>query len=190
MRIMSIFSWFKKEKEHKGHVLDDEDRATAKELRDRRKEIEMLKLDRDDSLNKLRYEKQKLDLEREIEELRGLYEDDENDIAPQEGDDTTTALMKMFAPMLVSKFSQQQTQQQPVYSSPSPVTQPQSNIAPPSQKVSLSDEELLKLWVETPSIAKSYAKNMSDDTIITSLKAKLPNVDDDTLQRGLKIIRS
>ena len=189
MRIMSIFSWFKKEKEHKGHVLDDEDRATAKELRDRKKEIEMLKLDRDDSLNKLRYEKQKLDLEREIEELRGLYDDDEDEITPQADDDTTTALMKMFAPMLINKFSQQQPTQPPAYSSPSPVAQPQS-ISTPSSKVSLSDEELLKLWAETPSIAKAYAKNMGDDTIITSLKAKLPNVDDDTLQRGLKIIRS
>lgn len=181
---MAFFNWFKREKT--GHTLTDEDREASKELRAKKKEIDMMKLEREDLINKMKFEKQKLELQEEIDELKGLF-DEEDETLPKNEDDTTTALLKMFAPALISKFAQQ-TQNTPAYSSPSPQQIPPTT--PLNSKVSISDEELLKLWEETPTAAKLYSKSMSDETIITTLKAKFPNVDDESINRGLKIIRS
>jgi len=178
---MSIFNIFsKKEKKKVGYVFNDSDRALSMEMREKKKEIELLKLERENELHKLRIEKQKLELQQEIDELKGLYDEEEPSISE---DNMTSDLIKMFAPMLVNQIKHQSPNSSPLNINQTTTSNPSISLK------SISDEELLALWNETPQKYKDYAKTMSDENVLKTLQNHTPGCDVDTYSRALKIVR-
>lgn len=68
----------------------------------------------------------------------------------------------------------------------SPTTPPQAAPA----TVTFTDEQLRTVWNELPRAARKMAQNLDDDTVKNFIQAKLPGIDDDSLSRALRIVRS
>jgi hypothetical protein len=176
---MGIFSLFRNKEEKKTkYTFNDEDREFSKEVRERKKQIELSKLDEEYSLTKLRIEKQKLELQRDIDKIKDEYEDDSDDLPDVSGDNTENELIKMFAPMFLKGMNQ------PKSSSTSTASETALQ-----NKISYSDAALVSMWDNAPIEAKNYAKLMTDEAILAKLELQLPNADGDSLQRALSIVR-
>lgn len=177
---MGLFNFLTKDKEvkQKNYTFSDEDREFSKEIRERKKQIELAKLDEQYSLEKLRLEKQKLELQRDIDKIKEEYEDDE-DIPDVSDNSAENELIKLFAPMLIKNINQ-----------PAPVPQTTSSASEtPLPKNSVSDAELNSLWDKTPLQAKQFVKTITDEELKIHLAKQLPNADADTINRAVSIIR-
>lgn len=182
---MSLFDWFRKEKEPKAtkkYVFSDEDREYSHEINQKKKEIKMLMLEREAELHRLKIEKQKLELQQELEELKGVYDDVEE--ASEDND-----IMKMITALAPLLLKNQNQTVAPVVSPPnnSETSSPQPVQA---QQLDLSDEQLNQIWKNTPFAAKMMAKKMDDKTLEMYIKQQMPNVSTDTIARALKIIKT
>ena len=176
---MGIFDWFKRKDKRANHTFNDGDREVSVEIRQKKKELELLKLERENELSKLKMFKAKLELENEIEELQEAMADNTDDMQPET--DGTTELIKLFAPLLLKNINP----------SASVLDVPIQSFSPlQEQKLSLSDEQLKEIWNRTPEMAKNYAKKAPDDTISKLILSQMPNIDADTLARALKLIKT
>ena len=148
---MGLFNFLTKDKEikQKGYIFSDEDREFSKEVREKKKHIELSKLDEQYNLEKLRIEKQKLELQRDIDKIKEEYEDDE-DLPNISNESTESELIKLFAPLVIKNMK-------PV----SPVNSSVSETSLP--KKSVSDTELLAIWENTPENIKKLALTLSDE---------------------------
>jgi hypothetical protein len=183
---MSILSWFMgKSKKKQGYDFTDSDRDASAELRAKRKEIEMLKLERENELHKLKIERQRLELMQEIDELKNIYAESDEDDGTESS--TELELIKMFAPMLIK--NNQNTPNINGTAAPLAPNPPQTQTAPSAQHVHLTDEQLNEIWNNTPKMAKMFAKKSNDDVVRTTIKSQINNIDDDSVERALKIIR-
>jgi hypothetical protein len=97
---------------------------------------------------------------------------------PEKESDTTTELIKMFAPMFLNKS--------PV-SAPIP-TENASISSPMEQKQHFTDEQIKAIWDNTPKIAKVFAKKSDEQTIKTQIIKQIPNIDEDSIARAIKLI--
>lgn len=176
---MGLFQWLFKKKPNK-YVFDDSDRESSKEIREKKKEIELLKLDRENEIHKLKIMKQKLELESEIQELQEAFSDDE-DFYPEKESDSTTELIKMFAPMFINKA--------PV-SAPIPTDKASNSSNPMEQKQHFTDEQIKAIWDNTPKMARMFAKKADEQTIKIQIQKQIPNIDDDSIARAIKLIKS
>ncbi len=172
---MGMFSWFRhKNSNYTGRTFTDEDRDTSAEIRAAKKEIALLKLQREDELHKLKIEKQRLELQAEIEDLRAVFEDSDDNTT--DSDDITATMLKIFGPAIAATITPKQT------AIAATDEQPQG-------KIRISDDELKRLWDDTPKKYKIFVPSLDDATIKTYLLAKMPNLDEDTQNRALKIVR-
>lgn len=179
-----VWFWKKKATEKQRYTFTDEDRETSSEIRNAKKELELLKIQRENELHKLRMEKAKLELQEEINELKGLYDDVEEYSDNEDGG--VSELIKILVPLFVKN----QTPASVVVSPPQVNNSDASITSSEPQKRSIPDEQLQDIWKNTPAIAKKFAKNASDDSLKVLLIKQLPDVDDDTIARALKIIRT
>jgi len=144
----------------------DEEREISADIRRQKAEISKMKLERENLIHKMEMERKMLELKAEITELKGIDGDDEQ---PQ---DDFRSLIQMLAMMGGNQQQPQQFQQQ----------QP--------QKISLTDEQLKKIWEDLPAAAKSFSKRSSDETIKSLILSNMPNIDDDSMQRAISLVRA
>ncbi|NTW33421.1 MAG: hypothetical protein HGB12_12505, partial [Bacteroidetes bacterium] len=102
-------------------------------------------------------------------------------------DSTTNELIKLFAPMIASKFTKSPNSVSPTMAET--ITSTQIPNTQPTEKQNISDENLMQIWQNTPMMAKTFAKKSSDENLENMLRAQMPNVSDDTVKRAIAIIR-
>lgn len=187
---MGLFNWFrtKTEEERKvRHVFTDEDREFSKQITQAKRELELAKISREDSLHKLKMEKEKIQLDLEIEELKQQYSDlTEDEPDTQEND---TDYVKMFLPLLLAGINKPTSTVATAPVSNAPTTSTSSQMEQ-KQLTSLTDEQMEQIWENTPIQYKLASKTMSDEQIKSFIQQKLPNADADTLLRAIRVIRA
>lgn len=164
---MSLLNWFRKKHPQNNHTFTDEEREYSKEIREKKREIELLKIERESELHKLKIEKQKLELQQEINELRNLYDDDDDDGTTDLESDSSSELIKMFAPYFLK------------------------NLKPSSEPLiqTISKIDIENLWKNTPESMKNHAKTQTDEDLKRYLKTQLPNIDDESIKYAISLIR-
>lgn len=178
--IVRFFGWFRPKTEVR-HNFSNDDRELSLEIREKKKEIALLKLDRENELHKLRIERERLQLKEDIDELKESY-DNFDDLSSDNEDDSTTALIKLLAPLfLQNKVSSSVVPSDSITSPPVQKEQP---------KQDLTDEQLLSIWKETPKIARKFAQSLSDENLRIQIEKQLPMVSNQTIARAIDIIRN
>ena len=183
---MGIFNW-KKKKQHNN--LDDDKRELAlitrkmnAELKEKKQEIELMKLESMHELETLKLQKQKLELQSKIYDLEDQFADDEEEEEPKSDNMAETLLMSILTKSMQSNGEGATSTQ------PNPLAE---NISAPSL-VSLSDDEI-----------KEYISNY-DKKDIKKLKGlpvpmlkhlakdhpEFSTFDSDTLERAIKILKA
>jgi hypothetical protein len=188
MGIFSIFTKKKAENNYKGYNFSDEEREFGAEIRAKNKEIKLLKLEREKELEILKYEKDRLRLKAEINELKDElqpeYEEDEP-MQDNQTDNTFNNLLGTVAMAMMQKNQPQHTNN--LQSSNPPQTNSKNND---DGKLSLNDEQLKDIISEIPKKYLILAKTMPDDTIKQYIRGKYPELDEETINRGIKIVKS
>lgn len=177
---MGIFDFFRRPKVN--HTLDDRDRelsakirTSQAELKQRRAELEMRQLEQ-----RLAVENQRLanDLARLQREYEELTEDDIPD-EPESGNALDMMLMALVSRALPNP---QQVAQPPTVT---------TTTAPPSSpaEVSISDEQFQEFWDSLGMFKQRMARKMSDDQLRTVIRGQVPNVDAESIERAIRIVR-
>lgn len=170
---MSIISWFRRgneEKEQNSHLFNDDERQLSLEVRRQRADLKQMQIE----LQRQTIEMQRLRNQEQIEEMRerlGYYDDDKE----EEGENSIEKMLMMAV------LSKMQGTAQPL-TNPSPAT----TVQP---KTSLSDDEIEKIVSSIPKIQKKMLLVMSDDKIAEIIKQRIPNIDDDSIHRGIHTLR-
>jgi hypothetical protein len=159
-----------------------------KEERDPRHNHDFSEQDREFSINvrklkmeekKLEYERRKLEhdvamaeLQEKLEDIRSAYEPE-----TEEGSDGADAMMMGLLSSILMKGN-------------APVAVSASSTTPtPNTKERLTDEQLREILDTVPKGYRKLAKGMSDETLTGLIRSKLPNLDDDSINRGIQLIR-
>lgn len=173
---MGLFSWIKKLfRKHSGHVLTDEDREIAIELRQKKRELRLAELELESQLKQQKIELQIAQTNAKLAE----FDDDEEE---EEEDDLTLALsaIQKFFPQAIPNMPQQQ-----------PISHAQivtyGNEEPELR--SIPDTQLLNIWDSVPQSAKLRAHTLNDMQLKQFINAQLPGCDEDTYNRAIRIVR-
>lgn len=148
---------------------DEDARALAAERRkmnteyeNRRKELELAKME-------LEYELKMKKLEAEIAEYADEDEPDDID-----------GMFKTFITQSLNKRTVQGAA----------IVPHQTDISPPNPaRVSISNEQFKEYWDSLGGIKQKIAKMMSDDQLKGLIVSKIPNIDDDSLNRAIFMVR-
>ena len=177
---MGFFDWFKTKQIDKrnNHKFDELDREISQEYRQKKAELQQLKLERENELHKLRIEREKLMLIDEINELKGMYEEEEEEQPNKTEDVILTAILGAIA-----NKKNNQTETNPT-ETPSSMNSMQSVGG-----VSLSNDELQHLWENVPNNYKRIARKMDNASLAAYLKTQLPNANTDSINRAIMIIK-
>lgn len=163
---MSLFSWFKSKKPN--YVFKEEDRDISADFRKKRAELSIKEMELNSKLKQAELE---LKL-REVEEhLNSFDENDEEDF-PEDKLNPDAMLMLL----LTNIFKNNQQPQQP--------TQQQ-----PPLKNNLTDEQIREVIKNLPPRAIKIAKGLDDDTLRTYIINQMPNIDDESIKRGITALR-
>lgn len=156
--------WFFKKKkdsfDDKARELAAERRLANSALETRRKELELERLE-------MRHDLEMAKLKSEIAEYQ---DDDEFDLDSQ--------FQSFMVNSLKNKLPQAAPQQ--VQSSP---------LAPQPVGVSFTDDQIKNIIHNMNPLQKIMAKRSSDDTIAGYIREKVPDIDDDSINRAIFIIR-
>jgi len=173
---MSLFGWFRK---RKGFPFSDEDRAFSLQTRKENADIERRKRQLDLEERKLEHEKRKAELEADIlearnriSELNGTDEEEGSD-----GSDTDAMLMLLLTKVLGGNA--------PLSASASSAPNP-----PVATKISMTDEQIEEILASMPKRYVKLSRDLSDETLRAMILGKMPNVDDDTIQRAITRARN
>jgi len=159
-------TWFKDRRIN--HDFNAEDRETAAEIRRYKLDLKKEELRLQSEISKRQQELKIRELEDQIAE----FEDEGDD----EGDDNPdTMLLKMFAPILLSKMN---TPPQPA---------PVATSTPAT--IEYSRERIVEIYDALPSYAKKMAKKMSDDELRNLIISKIPNISKPSIETALEIVR-
>jgi len=162
-----------------GTGFSDEDRELSKQIRKDRAEIAKQKAQLDLANLRLEHELKKVALEADIAEARARLEDLQggDDEEPQEsGSMIDMAMMTLLTKAIGG---------QPANVAPAA---PQEPSRPSGE--SLTDEQLESLWEQVPKPFRKIAASWSDSEVQSFIKSRMPGLDQDTLDRALRLVRS
>jgi hypothetical protein len=168
---MWFFNLFKKKREYplENSEVSAEALNRSIEVRQNEKEIRALQ----HRYKVLAQEKRIAELQADISDLKGLFEEEEG---PEEGGGIADTLLTQLISRVLTPQNQQQTLN--------------SIELPPQQiKKALTDDEIRTTLKALPKHYRKIAKNMSDEQLINVAKSQM-NLDDDTTKRALNIFRN
>jgi len=166
---MGWFSIFKRKDARHNHMFDDKDRELSLERKRMNIELENAKKKNMIAEENMRHKLEMAQMQDELDELTGYDDDDDDD--------------GKVSTMLLSLFDKAKSL------TPAASPQPQTIASSPAG-VSISDEDLKQLWDGVPQMAKDYAPKCTDAQVCEFIKVKmLPQADDETIQRALKVVR-
>ncbi len=138
----------------------------------------------------LEYKKEIASLNAQIKRQRKLYELREarqelkelrEELGEDSAEDTPDPMAQAFLSIITGALNKA-----PAVSSFTPLTTHNDATPPPA----FSDLQLIEMWDNTPEKYKMMARVMSDDKIREFINKQMPNADEDTINRALKIIRT
>lgn len=179
-RFKSLFSTEEPVKPTRGYNFTDEDRQYSAEIRAKRKEYELMKLQRQSELDNLLMEKKLLTIKTEIQDLTDQLSDNpESDEEPSSEMD----LIKLIIPLLTAKNTTS-----PAPSMPANFPSGPSSDTPAFKE--LSTEQLIQIWQNTPKNIQDIARKSSDEQVKAMLAQQMPDLSPDSISRALEIIRA
>lgn len=168
-----------------------EDRDLGGAVNAERLKLRKERLQVEHEIEMLRLEEQKLRIETRLDQLYGVAEEDPTDpdtifknlimTAIQRGQITPNGSAPMIAGQryIGMPFSDQGS-----------AAAQETIISSPSIKQNLSDVQLQEIWDRIPVTQKPLIKMASDDMIRSWIMKNYPQVDDDTVDRAIKLARS
>jgi len=170
------FSWIKRRDPRQNHDFSDEERTRAVEVSRERARLKRLQDQKAHELKMLEMERDRIALEDEIADLTDDDEDEDFDTE----DSADALLVKLLQPIL-----QRGTH---------PVSPAAGSPATPSPgaaaQIHLMDDQLREIWNNQPVHIRSAAKVSSDERIEEVILSRYPNIDEDTLNRAIQIVRN
>jgi len=168
--LKKIFGW---KHPQANHDFTDEDRRLSSELRAKKAEITKLKIEYDWEIQKLRMEREKLELEAAIEEFKAEFDDDDDS-------ELDNMLYKILQPVL-AKFV-------PDTTTPTDAKQGigQAII---TTKINIPDSELEAMYAQVPDAEKKLARQVPREQLRAEIVHRLPHADEDTIERALEIMQ-
>jgi hypothetical protein len=165
-----MWSIFKKRPANINHSFDDRDRELSLERKRMNIELDNARKRNEIEEENMRHELEMARMQDELDDFLGEEEPHGMTIEDQAAMKLINAI-NLTPPQNASYITPQQTVS--------------------AVGVSISDEELLKMWQAMPPQAKAASKVSTDEQLSEFMKVKLmPNADTDTLQRAIKIIRT
>lgn len=169
---MGLFRFFTQQKTDiapkRGYPFDDYDRAISRELQDRKKELQMMKLQREDTLHKLRIEKEILELQQDLDDMKDQGEEEPST-------NTDADLYKMMLPLLMGKMT------------PAPVSKVSS---PLPEKQVLSSQQITEIWHNLPSSVQKMAKKLDDATLSSLIASNMPNLAEQSIAECVQFVKN
>ena len=176
---MAFFDFFKKKDPRYNHVLTDDDRNLAIEIKKANAEFKRKEQELQLETMKLQQQLKQTELESKILEVQSKLEEyDDVDIEPN-GDKTDAMLIMLLSKVLNS--NPQNIASVPTSNSPIPATE---------QKQHLTDEQLMQIYGTLPKTVKAMAKSQSPENLRMLIKNQLPLIDEDSLNRAVDIARA
>lgn len=150
-----------------GYALTEEDRESGYALRQLRTEQKRMQQEIALLREQARLEDARADLEETRRQLYGEDEEDDDGFSPE----------ALLAPLLLKALS------------PTPNTEQQGIPASTVSKIHYTDEELKTLLSGVPKHIKVLAKKIDEQTIRKNILGYQPNIDEDSLQRAVLLIK-
>jgi hypothetical protein len=170
---MGLLDWFKgkkEETEYKPHLFTDEERGLSAEKRKLKNQLDM-------ELMRLGAERDKITMQRDIEQARQDLENLQSDGIEEEG---SSSMEDTLLATLLGKVLQGNKGNTDTVIPVQPVQ---------VEQVSLPNEQLAEIWKKLPNHVKAMAKRMDDTQLASTIKGQIPNIDQDTLQRAIILVR-
>ena len=147
---------------------NDDDRQHAVLMRNMNREMRRMEM-----------EMRRLEMKRQLEEMKEeLYGDEE--------EETDSPEMQLLAPIVAGMLNKSQKPNPQIQSEKiSPIQNPANSEG----KAHFSDEEIEQIYQAADKRYTSMAKGMPDSLVATFIKQKVPNIDDDSLQRAIKRVK-
>lgn len=190
---MAIWDLFKKkEKQQKKEEDEDDFRAGYGELSRRRKELNMARLESENQLHLLRLSRERLQLEREIMEIKESMSEDYDDMPDVSEDESTNQLIKMLLPALLGNKNNQVSPNPPIVVENTPLTNstPQVNRSQPSDYVDFSEDQIAAIYGDLSASQKMFIKSLNDVEIGEMIKTKFPKISSNTVLKICEYVRS
>lgn len=172
---MGIFDIFKRKDKRNNHTFDETDREFALETRRLNQESKRIQAE----MNLLRQQMALEEQKQKLEELKSNMFEEDDDEEPEPTDNFEKILLALLS-------SSQGINKNPITQRE---TQPDNTSKETSKGVSLSDEKLEEIWSKVPLKTKAMTKFMSEDKIRIYLKNNFNDIDNDTIERAIKIIK-
>lgn len=153
---MGFMDWFKRKQQDPRHnyTFVAEDTEQSVNVRAAKKRLELLKIEQEIEMQKLRIQRERLELQQTIDDMQEERNSDDTEETEQE--DASTALIKALIPMFTAKFGNAGSV--PVTpNEPFQQTQPVQNLPTP---VTVTDEQIRIIWDNTPKLQQKYAKQL------------------------------
>ena len=177
---MGFFDFFKK-KDPRGmnHSISDDERTLAAEVKHAKAEIAREKARLELELMRLRVEKEKTELQAQIENARDALAEFRESADDETGDSADSILMALLTQILNKN--------------PPNSMGGGGNVAisrestPPQQH--LTDAQINDIWQSMPHAAQKVARKLPDEQLKIYIKSNLPNIDDDSINRAIILIK-
>lgn len=171
---MSIKSLFTKKKKS-SYEFTDEDRELSNEIRKQRAEIRKEKAKYELEKERLRNQIEIEELKSQLEELKGIGDEEEQSIEQTLLNSILTPLIqKQFNPMDSLKMASSSS-----YSAP----------ANREEEVHFSDDEIKGMIHQFDRATLKYARKMDDEQLRTVIIDRVPNIDADSVNRAILLIK-
>lgn len=180
---MGLFNFWKKENSVERDYSEAATKAKVTRLSNDIQNITLKAKER--QLRRLKQKLEEREMEAEIAELEAeLYGEEE------ESEESPMALMQSPEALLMSIISQAALKRQ------SPAAETTSNAfnsnplsTSSAAGVKITDEEIRQFKSKLPKAALKYLKKSTDEELEAQIKSRLPNIDDDTIDRAIIILR-
>lgn len=184
--------WFFKKKTEKSHnlsnkieITEDDIIAGEKELkakmtRSRTARMKMM----NDRIEFLRRKQEEAQLLQEIRDIEGDLMPDEDDFESDDDGSPEAMLMKILAPILANKMGAPVPEQNST--TPMPEAIPEQET-PNIHGISLTDDKLKEIKGRFTKTQIELFNKLSDEQKRALIVAEIPDIDDDTLERAIKI---
>lgn len=172
---MGLFNIFKSKDNRNNHTFTDEDRERAKEILNLKHQLKLDEIRLESELRKNELTLAREETKQQISELTGELLDDDTE--------TNDLFTKFILPLFIPK--------QTLNSSPTNFIEGTSLVQSPNtlDKISLTDTQIDEVLSKIPKNILNIGKNMETETLIKLIKAQAPNLDDETISKGINKIR-
>jgi len=175
---MGLFDFWKKENSVEKEYSEIAQKSKVTRLSNEIQSITLKAKER--QLRRLKQKLEEREMQAQIEEMEEeLYGDDD------EEEDNPSSLMQSPEALLMSIIANATLKNNQPATVQTPILNNNSDVA----GVKITDEEIREFKKKLPKAALKYFKNLTDEELEAQIKAKMPHIDDNTIDRAVIILR-